>query len=255
MDPVLVLEDVEKTYRLGAERMNWRQALPGRLGRTPPQGHRALDGVSLEVAGGESVGIIGENGAGKSTLLKLVARVIAPTRGFVYTRGRVASLIELGVGFHPDLTGAHNVRFAGAILGMGSSEVRRRYDEIVAFAGMEKFMATPVKRYSSGMLARLGFAVASHVDADILVLDEVLSVGDAAFQRQCHDRITELRRSGVSVLFVSHNLGLVPKLCERLVRLQGGRIVDEGAPSAVIDRYEAAVLQGREDHPAPARRP
>jgi lipopolysaccharide transport system ATP-binding protein len=238
MQPAVQLDNVDKVYRRGAERLNLRAALPGRFGRVVHSGgHRALDDVSLQVQPGETLGLVGANGAGKSTLLKLIARVIAPTRGRVVTRGRVASLIELGVGFHPELTGSDNVRFAAAMLGMSTADLALRWDRIVDFAGIGPFMETPVKRYSSGMLARLGFSVAAHIDADILVVDEVLGVGDADFQRRSYDRLRELRRSGAAVLFVSHNLALVSQLCQRAVHLEGGRIVDQGDAVGVVDRY------------------
>ena len=242
-DVVVELDHVDKLYRLGAERMNLRSALPGRMGRSVPEdGHAALRDLSLAVGRGESVGIIGRNGAGKSTILKLVARVVAPSRGRVTTRGVVASLIELGAGFHPDLTGRDNVRFAAVLLGMTSDEMNRRYDEIVAFAGIERFMETPVKRYSSGMLARLGFSVAAHIDADILAVDEVLSVGDSDFQRQCHERVAELRSGGCAILFVTHNHWVVPQVCQRVVWVQEGSIFDEGEPEAVLARYQASSV-------------
>lgn len=239
--------DVDKLYRLGAERINLRAAIPGPIGRrVTSDAHAALRGLSLRVLPGETVGVVGRNGAGKSTLLKLVARVIAPTRGVVSTRGQVASLIELGAGFHPDLTGAENVRFAAVMLGMSSREVSRRYDEIVAFAGIERFMDTPVKRYSSGMLARLGFAVASHLDADILAVDEVLQVGDTEFQRKCHERVAELRRTGCAVLFVTHNTWIVPQVCQRAIWLERGAIVMEGDPEEVVTRYRHSTTEHEE---------
>lgn len=245
----VAFEGVDKIYRLGAERINLRAAVPGRLGRRPPvDGHAALKNVSLSVHDGESVGVIGRNGAGKSTLLKLVARVIAPTRGSVSTRGAVASLIELGAGFHPDLTGNENVRFASILLGMSSYELSRRFDDIVAFAGIERFMDTPIKRYSSGMLARLGFAVASHLDADVLAVDEVLSVGDSEFQSQCHQRVGELRRSGCAILFVTHNTWVVPQVCQRVIWLDLGQIVDDGDPEEVLMRYRASTLERDQTH-------
>jgi lipopolysaccharide transport system ATP-binding protein len=241
-DAAVVFESVSKVYRRGAERANLRAALPGRLGRVyRTDGFWALRDVSLQVAPGEIVGVIGPNGAGKSTALKLAARVIAPTTGRVVTRGRIASLIELGVGFHPDLTGSENVRFSAAVLGMSRSEVAKRYDAIVEFAGIPDFMGTPVKRYSSGMLARLGFAIASHLDAEIVLVDEVLSVGDAQFQRRGFERMTYLREQGATLLFVTHNLLLVPEICQRAVRLEHGVVVDEGQPGGVVDRYLAGV--------------
>jgi lipopolysaccharide transport system ATP-binding protein len=234
-------DNVGKTYRLGAGRAHLRQALPGPLGREPERdGFPALGGVSFEVQPGEQVGVIGRNGAGKSTLLKLVARVIAPTTGSVCVRGNVASLIELGVGFHPDLTGAENIRFAGAVMGLPRRTIAARFDEIVGFAGVDQFLDTPVKRYSSGMLARLGFALASHVDAEIIAVDEVLAVGDAEFQRRSHDRMRRLRENGSAILLVSHNLTQIQELCTRALHLEAGLIVDSGPPDAVVQRYLGA---------------
>ncbi len=256
-EAVIAFDAVSKVYRRGAERANLRAALPGRLGRrTPAEGFWALRDVSFQVAPGEIVGVIGPNGAGKSTTLKLAARVIAPTSGRVTTRGRVASLIELGVGFQPDLTGAENVRFSAAVLGMSRSEVARHYDAIVEFAGIESFMDTPVKRYSSGMMARLGFAIASHLDAEIILVDEVLSVGDAEFQRRGFERMRLLREQGATLLFVTHNLILVPEICQRVVRLEHGSVVDEGDPRLVVDRYLAGVgtSAARDQTPASERR-
>lgn len=238
----LQFDAVSKVYRKGAERANLRAALPGRWGRhSPKQGHWALRELSFEVDAGEILGIIGPNGAGKSTLLKLAARVIAPSRGRLAVQGRVSSLIELGVGFHPDLTGAENVRFSAAVLGMNRKDVACRYDEIVDFAGIEPFMTTPVKRYSSGMLARLGFAVAAHLDAEVMLVDEVLSVGDAEFQRRSYERMRALQQAGSTLLMVTHNLFVVPEVCQRALRLEAGRVADEGAPRDVVDRYVASA--------------
>lgn len=240
-DPVVQFTDVSKYYRRGAERANFRAAVPGRWGlRPPPDAHVALEGVSFELLEGEALGIIGPNGAGKSTLLKLLARISAPNRGRICTRGRIASLIELGVGFHPDLTGEENVRFSASLLGMTPREVTSRYDEIVEFSGIGPFMKMPVKRYSSGMMARLGFAVAAHVDADILVVDEALGVGDSQFQRRGYERIRGLRQQGVSTVFVAHGMWIVSQLCDRVMFLDKGRVVKEGVPLAVIEEYAGA---------------
>jgi len=214
---------------------------PGRLGR---RGDRiwALSAVSLEVRDGEVLGIIGLNGAGKSTLLKIISRVTAPTRGTVRIRGRVASLLEIGTGFHAELTGRENVFLNGAILGMTMSETKGKFDEIVAFSGVEEFIDTPVKRYSSGMYVRLAFAVAAHLDPDILVVDEVLAVGDANFQAKCLDKMDQVGREGRTVLFVSHRMGAITKLCTRAIRLDEGSIVDDGSPGLVTRRYVAAAV-------------
>src|SRR6516162_10151736 len=182
----------------------------------------ALKDVSFEVKHGEVLGIIGRNGAGKSTLLKILSRITEPTRGRALLRGRVASLLEVGTGFHPELTGRENIHLNGAILGMTRAEIRRKFDEIVAFAGVEKFIDTPVKRYSSGMYVRLAFAVAAHLEPEILVVDEVLAVGDAEFQKKCLGRMSEVAREGRTVLFVSHNLPSIEKLSQRVIVVDGG---------------------------------
>jgi lipopolysaccharide transport system ATP-binding protein len=198
----------------------------------------ALKDVSFEVERGEALGIIGRNGAGKSTLLKVLSRITEPTRGRVVLRGRVASLLEVGTGFHPELTGRENIHLNGAILGMARAEIRRKFDEIIAFAGVEKFIDTPVKRYSSGMYVRLAFAVAAHLQPDVLVVDEVLAVGDAEFQQKCLGKMDEVSRGeGRTVLFVSHNLSIIEKLCKRCIWLDGGFVREIGSAAAVIKGY------------------
>src|SRR5947209_4788617 len=184
------------------------------------------------------IGIIGRNGAGKSTLLKVLSRITEPTTGQVTLQGRVASLLEVGTGFHPELTGRENVFLNGAILGMSRVEIRKKFDEIVAFAEVEKFLDTPVKRYSSGMYVRLAFAVAAHLEPEILVVDEVLAVGDAAFQKKCLGKIGEVsRKDGRTVLFVSHNMGIVRNICPRAVWLDQGTIRADGASNSVVEQY------------------
>ena len=186
---------------------------------------------------GEVVGIIGRNGAGKSTLLKILSQITEPTVGEVRVRGRLASLLEVGTGFHPELSGRENIFLNGAILGMTKTEIARKFDEIVAFAGVEKFLGTPVKRYSSGMYVRLAFAVAAHLDPEILVVDEVLAVGDASFQRKCLDKMQSVSKQGRTVLFVSHNLPAVTRLCSRAILLDGGRVVEDGPAHQVATKY------------------
>jgi lipopolysaccharide transport system ATP-binding protein len=198
----------------------------------------ALRDVSFEVQQGEAVGIIGRNGAGKSTLLKLLSRITRPTRGRIEIEGRVASLLEVGTGFHPELTGRENIFLNGAILGMRRCEIRRKFDEIVAFAEVEKFLDTPVKRYSSGMYMRLAFAVAAHLEPEILIVDEVLAVGDAQFQKKCLGKMEEVSSGGRTVLFVSHQMNAVEQLCSRVVLLEHGRIkVDSRDPRSVTREY------------------
>jgi homopolymeric O-antigen transport system ATP-binding protein len=202
----------------------------------------ALHDVSLEVAQGEVIGLIGPNGAGKSTLLKMLARITLPTVGRIELHGRIASLLEVGTGFHPELTGRENVFLNGAILGLSREEIESRYDDIVEFSGVEAFIDTPVKRYSSGMFVRLGFAVAAHLDAEIMLVDEVLAVGDAAFQRKCMNKIRDLTLDeGRTIVFVSHNLAWVERLCDRVFLVQDGAIAVEGPVSQVIAGYLSGV--------------
>ena len=197
----------------------------------------ALKDVAFQVQEGEAVAIIGRNGAGKSTLLKILSRITEPTRGRIRIRGRVASLLEVGTGFHPELTGRENIFLNGAILGMTRLEIKRKFDEIVAFAEIEKFLNTPVKRYSSGMYVRLAFAVAAHLDPEIMVVDEVLAVGDAAFQQRCLTKMGTISKSGRTVLFVSHNIAAVSALCTKAILIDNGSIVASGSTESVIDAY------------------
>ena len=197
----------------------------------------ALRDVSFEVEEGEVLGLIGSNGAGKSTLLKIISRITEPTEGEIVLNGRVGSLLEVGTGFHAELTGRENIYLNGAILGMTRAEISRRFDEIVEFSEVSRFLDTPVKRYSSGMYVRLAFAVAAHLEPEILVIDEVLAVGDAAFQAKCLGRMEDVANTGRTVLFVSHNMQAIRSLCTRVVELQQGRVIDSGPPSEVVDRY------------------
>ena len=198
----------------------------------------SLKDINLKIQQGDRVGIIGRNGAGKSTLLKILSRVTTPTTGGIKIKGRIASLLEVGTGFHPELTGRENIYLNGAILGMRKREITKKFDEIVAFAGVERYVDTPVKRYSSGMYVRLAFAVAAHLDCEILIVDEVLAVGDAEFQKKCLSKMGDVSKSeGRTILFVSHNMQAVRNLCSRAILLQDGRIVDEGMPGSVINTY------------------
>ncbi len=206
----------------------------------------ALEDINLEVKNGEVLGIIGRNGAGKSTLLKILSRVTAPTKGLIKVKGRVASLLEVGTGFHNELTGRENIYLNGSINGMDKQEISKRLDEIVDFAGVEKFLDTPVKRYSSGMFVRLGFAVAAHLEPDILVVDEVLAVGDYEFQKKCIGKMKDVSKGGGrTVLFVSHNLGSVRDLCSRTILLEKGQKVREGKTGEIISYYTDMAIQKR----------
>lgn len=203
----------------------------------------ALKDVSFEVKQGDRIGIIGRNGAGKSTLLKILSRITEPTTGRVRIKGRVASLLEVGTGFHPELTGRENIYLNGAILGMGRQEISRKFDEIVAFSEIDKFLDTPVKRYSSGMYVRLAFAVAAHLEPEILIVDEVLAVGDAAFQKKCLGKMEDVGREGRTVLFVSHNMAAIRKLCERVVYLCDGRVHRIADANGVTEEYLQQALR------------
>lgn len=214
---------------------------PGRRDATldnEPRHFQALAAVSFELGQGEVAGVIGRNGAGKSTLLKLLSRITAPTQGRIEVRGRLASLLEVGTGFHPELSGRENIFLNGAILGMTRAEVSRKFDEIVAFAEVDKFVDTPVKHYSSGMYVRLAFAVAAHLETDVLLVDEVLAVGDASFQRKSLGKMSDVAKGGRTVLFVSHNLSAVRNLCARTLLLEGGRLHFDGATSEALAIYE-----------------
>ncbi len=245
-------EGLSKHYRLGAavQHNTLRDQVMHRLkaftqwgsGRSEPDpSFWAVKDVSFEVKQGEVLGIIGHNGAGKSTLLKILSRITQPTKGTVDIYGRVSSLLEVGTGFHSELTGRENIFLNAAMLGMRRDEVRRKFDEIVAFSGVEDFIDTPVKRYSSGMYVRLAFAVAAHLEPEILIVDEVLAVGDASFQQKCLGKMEEVSRSGRTVLIVSHNMSIIEGLCERAILLEKGRIAKIGKTQTVVEGYADAI--------------
>lgn len=253
---VIQVESLSKSYRLGTigggtlrdDVSRWLAKLRGKedpnlqIGqehhaRLMGQEFWALQDVNFEVKQGEILGIIGRNGAGKSTLLKILSRVTAPTSGEVKVRGRIASLLEVGTGFHPELTGRENVFLNGAILGMTKGEIKKKFDEIVDFSGVEDFIDTPVKRYSSGMYVRLAFAVAAHLEPEILIVDEVLAVGDVEFQKKCIGKMQDVSKGGRTILFVSHNMTAVSSLCEKAVLMKDGQIIQQGEAAKVIDGY------------------
>jgi ABC-type polysaccharide/polyol phosphate transport system ATPase subunit len=250
---VIEFEHVTKTYQLGTGRTSLREAIPqlprrlfGRDGaRADDQQLWALKDVSFQVEQGEILGIIGPNGAGKSTILKLLSKVTSPTSGRIHTHGRMAALIELGAGFHPDLTGRENVYLNGIILGLRRQEIDTLFSDIVEFAGLERFIDTPIKRYSSGMYVRLAFAVAAHVRAELLLVDEVLSVGDMAFQQKCQAKMNELHDDGATIVFVSHNLAAVQSFCDRALLLRSGQIAASGNASDVIQAYTDLEQEAR----------
>ncbi|HND62612.1 MAG TPA: ABC transporter ATP-binding protein [Opitutaceae bacterium] len=253
-EPVITVANLGKRYQLShaARHDTLRDTLAHRvrgwLGRRPADGSVedfwALRDVSFEVRRGDVVGIIGRNGAGKSTLLKILSRITEPTTGRIGLRGRVASLLEVGTGFHPELSGRENIYLNGAILGMTRAEIRRKFDEIVAFAEVERFLDTPVKHYSSGMYVRLAFSVAAHLEPEILIVDEVLAVGDAAFQKKCLGKMQQVAEAdGRTVLLVSHNLVSIQQLCTRAIHLQAGRLVGVGEPLEQIRQYLGTVAR------------
>jgi lipopolysaccharide transport system ATP-binding protein len=272
-DVVIKAEGLGKKYVIGHQAKNgsyealrdvlthnvrsmWHKTKDLFRGDIPVQGDSrediwALRDIGFEIRQGEVVGIIGRNGSGKSTLLKILSRITEPTEGRVSIRGRVSSLLEVGTGFHPELTGRENIFLNGAILGMARAEIRRKFDEIVAFAEIEKFLDTPVKRYSSGMYVRLAFAVAAHLDPEILLVDEVLAVGDAEFQKKCLGKMQDVSRSGRTVLFVSHNMGAIEALCSKAVYLFEGVLKAIGDPDELVKQYliNTRVDQGLDANP------
>jgi ABC-type polysaccharide/polyol phosphate transport system ATPase subunit len=241
MVPAIDVNALSKRYRKGRGLSTLRERLSGRHRAEGDSYHWAVRDVSFAVAPGESLGIIGPNGAGKTTILKLLSRVTEPTSGTVSVRGRFSSLIELGAGFHPDLTGRENIYLNGTILGMRREEIRRRFDAIIDFAGIGDYLDTPVKRYSSGMYARLGFAVAAHVEPDVLLVDEVLAVGDYAFQQKCYAQMDALRAGGTSLIFVSHNFEAVRRVCERGLVMYRGRDAYQGSAAEAIVAYSETL--------------
>ena len=258
-------EGLSKSYRIGAAQEGYKalrdviadaatapfRRLRGaaRNGHANSNGHYiwALDDLSFEINAGDLVGIVGRNGAGKSTLLRILSRITKPTRGRAEVHGRVGSLLEVGTGFHPELTGRENVFLNGAILGMRKSEISRKFDEIVAFAEVEKFIDTPVKRYSTGMYMRLAFAVAAHMETEILIVDEVLAVGDAQFQKKCFQRMSEIGRHGRTILFVSHNMSALRSICKQALVIDHGKLVAQGEVNHTIDHYLAQFRDDSQD--------
>jgi ABC-type polysaccharide/polyol phosphate transport system ATPase subunit len=254
-DIVLQVENVSKRFFRGEMHDSLRDFIPSLFERVTGRSHIradknefwALSDVSIELNRGEAFGIIGPNGAGKSTILKLITGIMIPTIGSIDVNGRLSALIEVGAGFHPDLTGRENIYLNGTILGMTRAEVERKFDAIVEFSGLSDFIDTPVKRYSTGMYARLGFSVAAHVDPDILIVDEVLSVGDIVFQNRCFEKMNSIIHSGATVIFVSHNLRAIAELCPRSILLEEGKITAAGPSPEVLRAYlESSSAQGRQ---------
>ena len=243
---VAAAEDLGKSYVLWSRPQDrLKQSLLGRFGRSQAQAFWALRHVNFSIRRGEAVGIVGRNGSGKSTLLEILAGTVAPTEGHVVLRGKVAALLELGSGFNPEFTGRENVFINGSILGLSGAEVRDRFEEIAAFADIGAFMEQPVRVYSSGMVMRLAFAVQAVVPKELLIVDEALSVGDEAFQQKCLAKMEHFRSRGTTMVFVSHNLAAVERVCDRVAVLQAGRLVEIGPPGRAIPAYRKAVAAGR----------
>jgi lipopolysaccharide transport system ATP-binding protein len=261
-DLAVKVEHIGKTYRLGVGNASHSTLAESVLARLRPRREEqraprefdALDDVSFEIPQGEALGIVGRNGAGKSTLLKILTRVTAPTRGRMEFRGRMGSLLEVGTGFHPELTGRENIFLNGALLGMNRAEILRQFDAIVDFSGMERFLDTPVKRYSSGMYVRLAFSVAAHLETEILAIDEVLAVGDADFQQKSLDKMRQAAREGRTVLYVSHMLQTVKTLCTSAILLERGRLIHHGSVDSTLQAYTASFERYAQDQADPANR-
>jgi lipopolysaccharide transport system ATP-binding protein len=263
-DIAIKVEGLSKLYRIGhrepyrtlrdsitktfAAPIRWLKHSKSEIRNSKSDFIWALKDVSFEVKQGEVIGIIGRNGAGKSTLLKILSRITEPTEGYADIYGRIGSLLEVGTGFHPELTGRENIFLNGAILGMRKQEIKRHFDEIVDFAEVEKFIDTPVKHYSSGMFMRLAFAVAAHLDTEILLIDEVLAVGDTAFQKKCLGKMGDVAKIGRTVLFVSHHMGAVNQICQQGILIEGGRIVTQGRAAEVVYQYLASVAETSGSH-------
>ena len=260
MSIAIHVDSVGKRYRIGSraryltlrDRLTnvlksparWLRSSDGTLSERGPRHFWALRNVSFDLKEGEVLGLIGRNGAGKTTLLKILSRVTQPTEGSAEIRGRVGSLLEVGTGFHPELTGRENTYLNGAILGMGKKEIERKFDDIVAFAEVAKFIDSPLKHYSTGMQMRLAFAVAAHFEPQILLVDEVLAVGDLAFQKKCMAKMGEVAHAGRTIVFVTHQMNQIRRLCEKVIWMDGGTIRQTGPTNEVVGAYEAAVLSG-----------
>ncbi len=241
MTPIIEFENVTKKFILQNQK-TFKEFLPALFSRQKTKNNLlALSNISFTISPGESLGIIGPNGSGKSTILKLIAGVTAPTSGRVTVNGRVSPLIELGAGFHPELSGRENIYLNGAILGLSQKEIGRNFDNIVNFAGLWEFIDQPIKHYSSGMYMRLAFAVAVHTNPQILIIDEILAVGDAEFQEKCFQRMEEFKRSGVTIIFVSHSLGQIENFCHRVLHVQHGQLIADGPAGEICQQYQATL--------------
>lgn len=247
---LIKVSNLGKKYQInGASLNSYRERLSSLFGKKQPKEEFwALNDINFEVNNGDVLGIIGLNGSGKSTLLKLISRITSPTAGEININGRISSLLEVGTGFHPELTGRENIFLNGTILGMTKAEIKSKFDEIVEFSGVEKFLDTPVKRYSSGMYVRLAFAVAAHLEPEILIIDEVLAVGDAAFQQKCLGKMKDVAKEGRTVLFVSHHMGMVRDLCNRGIYLEKGKLLFDGSAGEAIEYYVKTLHQKSEQN-------
>jgi lipopolysaccharide transport system ATP-binding protein len=251
LKPILEVKNLWKQYKIGGQQASYlslRERLLQPFQRQEIDTFWALQDINFDVHQGECIGIIGRNGAGKSTLLKILSQITPPTKGYIKARGRIASLLEVGTGFHPELTGRENVYLNGSILGLKRSEINAKFDEIIDFSGIEKFLDTPLKHYSSGMRLRLAFSVAAHLEPEILLIDEVLAVGDAEFQKKCLGKMDEVSKSGRTVIFVSHNLGAVRQLCSRGILLKNGKIEIVETIDTILEKYKEHNVTNQKDY-------
>jgi lipopolysaccharide transport system ATP-binding protein len=249
MKPILKINGISKKFRIShysAGYMSFRERVLGifSMERNKPEDFWALDNITFDVAEGDSLAVVGRNGAGKSTLLKLLSKISSPTKGTITTRGRVASLLEVGTGFHPELTGKENIFFNGSLLGMRRREILQKFEDIVEFSGVEKFLDTPLKHFSSGMQLRLAFAVAAFLEPEIMIIDEVLAVGDAEFQKKCMGKMADVSKSGRTIIFVSHNMAAVENLCTRAILLDQGKIIKDDLVLPVVRHYQNLFSAG-----------
>lgn len=246
MKPILEVRNLWKQYKIGGQKASYlslRERILQPFSRQQQDTFWALQDINFDVFEGDCLGIVGRNGAGKSTLLKILSQITPPTKGYVKARGRVASLLEVGTGFHPELTGRENIYLNGSILGLKRTDINAKLDEIIDFSGVEKFLETPLKHYSSGMRLRLAFSVAAHLEPEILLIDEVLAVGDAEFQKKCLGKMDEVSKSGRTVLFISHNLGAVQQLCQRGILINQGQIIENNLIDKTLDKYYQTIYK------------
>lgn len=242
---VIEVSNIEKAFKVFYDRGKSLKEMVITRGRRTYEKREVLKGITFQIKKGEAVGLIGKNGCGKSTLLKLLTKIIYPDKGYISVQGRVSSLLELGAGFHPDMSGRENIYLNAAVFGLSRKEIKKRIDEIIAFSELEQFIENPVRTYSSGMYMRLAFAVAINVEADVLLIDEILAVGDVSFQTKCFEKLKEIKASGTTIVIVSHSLGQIEQICDRTIWIENGKIIEQGIPKFIHEHYLAAMEENR----------